>query len=401
MDATEIIQYPIVRHDDLTVDPRYRELQEQGPIKVQLPYGEPCWLATRYEDVRTVYSDLRFGKEMGLDRDTPRLEPVKRIGDASSIANMDHPRHTRLRRLTLAAFSRSQVRSRKEWVEGLADDLLDRMVEVGKPADFESLYAWTLPLQVITGILGVAEADIPTYRGWVDTLMSMNAQDDQKQAALRDLAEYIHRLIAERRERSTDDLLSVMVRARDDEDRLSEDELFNLFLALFLAGFETTAAQLGSTVYALMTHRHLWQELLDDPAVMPAALEELWRWIPSFRYGMPRIRWAKEDVELSGGVVVPAGEPVLPEHQVANRDESVFPHGWELDFHRVDPQPHLSLAFGAHHCLGAHLAHLEIEVTLERLLERFPGLELAVAAEEVKWSPATFLRSPAELPLVW
>ena len=210
----------------------------------------------------------------------------------------------------------------------------------------------------------------------------------------------IRGLIDERRARSTGDLLSIMVHARDEDDRLSEDELVSLGQSLVLAGFETTAAQLGSTVYTLMSHRQLWQELLDDPAVMPAALEELWRWIPSFRHGMPMIRWASEDLELSGGVVIPAGQAVLAEHQVANRDESVFPHASEIDFHRVDPQPHLALGWGAHRCLGAQLANMEVEVALRRLLERFPALELAVAPEDVKWSPATFLRSPAELPLV-
>jgi cytochrome P450 RapN len=132
---------------------------------------------------------------------------------------------------------------------------------------------------------------------------------------------------------------------------------------------------------------------------MPAALEELWRWVPSFRHGSPMIRWASEDAELSGGVVIPAGQAVLAEHQVANRDESVFPHASELDFHRVDPQPHLALGWGAHRCMGAQLAHMEVEVTLEKLLDRFPALELAAAPEDVKWSPTTFLRSPAELPL--
>jgi cytochrome P450 RapN len=168
---------------------------------------------------------------------------------------------------------------------------------------------------------------------------------------------------------------------------------------LILAGFETTAAQLGSTVYTLMAQRELWQELLDDRELMPAALEELWRWIPSFRHGMPMIRWASEDVELSGGVVIPAGQAVLAEHQVANRDESVFPHASEVDFHRVDPEPHLALGWGAHRCMGAQLAHMEVQVTVERLLDRFPSMDLAVAPEDVKWSPTTFLRSPAELPL--
>jgi cytochrome P450 len=400
-EAKKVIPYPIVRPDDLTIDPLYRELQRQGPIQVQLPYGEACWLATSYEDVRNVYTDPRFGKELGLDRDTPRLEPVKRIGGASSIANMDPPRHTRLRRLTRSAFSRSQVLQMKESVAKRVDQLLDRMLEQGKRADFVSLYAWPLPLHVITGLLGVPEAEIPAYRGWVDDLMSMDTPEERKLASLTKLTEYIHGLIAARREHGAEDILGVMVRARDEGDQLTEDELFSLFLAIFLAGFETTAAQLASTVYTLMTHRHLWQELQSDRTLVPAAIEELWRWIPSFRHGMPRIRWAKEAVELSGGVVVPAGDPILPEHQVANRDESVFPNGWELDFHRVDPEPHLSLAFGAHLCLGMHVAQLEIELTLERLLERFPTLDLAIPSAEVPWSPSTFLRSPAALPLTW
>jgi len=104
---------------------------------------------------------------------------------------------------------------------------------------------------------------------------------------------------------------------------------------------------------------------------------------------------------LSGGVVIPAGEPVLPEHQVANRDESVFAHGAELDFHRTRPEPHLSLSWGPHRCMGAHLANLEVEVTLRALTERFPTLDLTVASEDIKWSRATFLRSAAELPLTW
>jgi cytochrome P450 RapN/nocardicin N-oxygenase len=150
-----------------------------------------------------------------------------------------------------------------------------------------------------------------------------------------------------------------------------------------------------------MTYRNLWEELLADRELLPAALEELWRWIPGFRWGMTMIRWANEDVELSGGVVIPRGRAVVCEHNVANRDESVFPHGWELDFHREDPQPHLSLAWGAHRCIGAHVAHLEVETMVVRLLDRFPNLALAIPSQDVKWSETSFLRSAAELPLTW
>lgn len=402
-DTSDIVEYPFVKHDDLTVDPRYSELQRRGPIRARLPYGEPCWIATRYDDVKTVYGDRRFGKALVVGRDMPRMWPTRVGDDPTLLANMDPPKHTRLRRLTSGAFAPGQIRNLRGWVEGLVDEHLDHLVAAGQPADFISLYSFTFPLHVITGILGVPEANAPTFKGWIDEMIAPDSSPEVREHAHETVTEFIKGLIAERRGEASDDLFSILVRARDDEDRLNEDELVSLCMSLFLGGFETTAAQLGSTVYTLMTHRHLWQELLEAPALLPAALEELWRWIPSFRYGqaVPLSRWAYEDVELSGGVVIPAGAPVVPEHQVANRDESVFPHGWELDFHRVDPQPHLSLAWGAHRCMGAHLAHLEVEATLTKLLQRFPTLELAVPAEDVKWSQSTFLRSAAELPLAW
>ncbi|HEY6532108.1 MAG TPA: cytochrome P450, partial [Acidimicrobiales bacterium] len=195
--------------------------------------------------------------------------------------------------------------------------------------------------------------------------------------------------------------LYMLVSARDDDDMLSEEELIKLSMNLFLAGFETTAAQIGSTMWTLMAKRHLWEELLADRSLLPAALEELWRWIPEFRHGWPPVRWALEDIEMSGGVVIPKGEAVIPEVLVANRDESVFPHGWEIDFHRENPMPHLSLAHGSHRCLGAAVALLELELVVTSALDRFPDLHLAVPAEEITWTERSFMRSPRELPLTW
>ena len=396
----QIRDYPLVEDHALDVDPIYRELQQRGAIKVQLPFGEPCWLATRYHDVRTVYGDQRFGKELGLDHDIPRVRQIT-ASDPSLLANMDPPRHTRMRKLTSAAFARPRIRAMSSWIESLVDELLDEMEECGRPADFCSLVAWRLPNLVVTGILGAPRADVPIFRGWIDRMLATNSTMEERIEAHGNMRGYILELVAARRRRATDSVLSDLVAARDAEDRFTEDELVMLCLSLFLGGFETTVAQLGSSVYVLMAQRSLWQELLDDPELMAAALEELWRWIPSTRYGMPLVRWATEDVELSRGVVIPAGQPILPERAVANRDESVFANGWELDFHRREPQPHLSLGFGAHHCVGASLAHLEVKITLEKMLARFPRLELAIPANQVKWSKTSFMRSVDALPLTW
>jgi cytochrome P450 RapN len=287
------------------------------------------------------------------------------------------------------------------WVQGLVDTLLDEMSVDGRSADFVPAFSEQLPVKVLVGILGVAEGDAKQFKSWVTDMGDHDLEVADRTKARDELHGYIEDRIAERREHRSGDLLSALVEARDDEDRLTEEELFSLCIALWGGGFKTTLMQLGTTVYTLMTHRHLWQELLDDPELLPTGLEELWRWIPSFRYGSPFARWASQDVELSGGVVIRAGEPVLPEHAVANRDETVFPHGWELDFHRVDPRPHLSLAFGPHYCMGAHVALLQVRLTVETLLRRFPTLELAIPESEVPWSTKSLMRSVESLPLQW
>lgn len=397
----EIIQYPMVGEHGLEVDPVYRELQGKGPVRVQLPHGEPCWLATRYEDVRTVYGDRRFGRAAGLEHDPPGMFPGDLIKNPTLLLNMDPPEHTRLRRLTSGAFSPGRIAEMESWVQGLVDGLLDEMSADGRSADFVPAVSEQLPVKVLVGILGVAEGDSKQFKVWVTNLSDHELDVADRTRARDELYAYIEERIAERRERRSDDLLSALVEARDEGDRLTEAELFSLCIALWGGGFKTTLMQLGTTVYTLMTHRHLWHELLDVPELLPAGLEELWRWIPSFRYGSPFARWASEDVELSGGVVIQAGEPVLPEHAVANRDESVFPHGWELDLHRVGPRPHLSLAFGPHYCMGAHVAQLQVRLAVESLLRRFPTLDLAIPESEVPWSTKGIMRSVESLPLTW
>ena len=400
-EQTVLPAYPLAVHDDLTIDPVYRDLQETGPFKAQLSYGEPIWIATRYEDVRKAYGDRRMGKAVGHDRDTPRLHEMIHGSDPTRLDNMDPPDHTRIRRLASQAFTPPQIKTMSVWIDQMVTTLFDDLESEGKGADFMELYAWKLPLQVISAIIGGSADMIPTLRQWVDQLTGQESSIEQRYDAYLSIQSFVRGLIAERRDHVTDDLLYLLVQARDDGDRLTEDELVSLTTTLFLGGFETTAAQLGSTVWTLMAYPHLWRELVDDPDLVPSALEELWRWIPSFRHGRPMIRWASEDVEMSGGVVIPAGDPVLPEHQVANRDETIFENGWELNFHRKDPAPHLSLSWGPHRCLGARLANLELEITLRELLKRFQGLDLTVAPEDIEWSTVTFLRSAVVLPITW
>jgi cytochrome P450 RapN len=395
------MEYPFAQPVALEVDPKYRELQARGPIIVQLPYGEPCWLATRYEDCRTVYGDRRFGRQLGLEHDWPALSPMERAKDPSLLLNMDPPKQSRVRRLTSGAFSPARVQQVAGRIQLIVDRLLDDMAAAGPGADFVSHFSSRLPPLVMAGILGVADADAPHFAALIDELVGVDIPDETRGRAHHQLQEFVLGLIAQRRARPSDDLLSVLVEARDEGDQLSEVELCSLALSLWLGGVDTTHSQLGSVVFALMTHPARWQELIDGEELLPAALEELWRWIPSHKYGTLFPRWASEEVVLSGSTVIRAGEPVMAEHMVANRDESTFEHGWEMDFHRVDPKPHLTFAHGPHHCMGAHLAKLEVRLTMETLLRRFPTLQLDVRAEEVEWSSTSMLRSALALPLSW
>jgi cytochrome P450 RapN len=398
---TELPKYPIVSSQDLTVDSRYLDLQKQLPFKAEMPFGEPIWVVTRYDDAKFVYGDRKFGKGPGIGRDTPRMHGMDIGTDPSRLDNMDPPNHTRVRRLASAAFTPAKIREMAAWIQSMTDELLDDVEKAGKGADYMELFAWKLPLRVVAGILGAPDEQIPELRHAVDKMTGPTSTMEERIEAHHHLGDTVAALIEERRTEPKDDLMSILVQARENDDRLSEQELLNIGMTLFLGGFETTAAQLGSTVWTMMKHRDRWEELRDDRNLMDAALEELWRWIPSFRHGSPMIRWAFEDVQLPSGQVIPANEPVLAEHQVANRDEAAFPDAQTLDFHRRDPNPHLSLAWGSHRCMGAHLANLEVEIALASLLDRFPDLQLAIAPEDVEWSPHTFLRSCKELPLTW
>src|SRR5579875_1065823 len=235
----ESVAYPMFEDNGLTVDQRYKEIQKQGLLKVKLPYGEPCWLATRYADVRTVYGDRRFGRVLGLNRDAPGVWPGALAKNPTLLLNMDPPEHTRLRRLTAETFSPRRIERMAGWVQRLVDELLDDMVAQGKPADFVSVFSSNLPVRVLLRILGVPETEAGEFRSMVDRATALDADAQTREEAQQRTVAHIKGLIAERRARHRDDLLSELVDARDQGDRLSEEELISLCMALWHGGFKT------------------------------------------------------------------------------------------------------------------------------------------------------------------
>jgi nocardicin N-oxygenase len=237
-----------------------------------------------------------------------------------------------------------------------------------------------------------------SFREWSDAILSTNAYSPEHvTAAYGQIAGFIAREVARRRTEPGDDLLSALVQARDGEESLTEAELVVFGIVLLVAGYETTANQIANSVYALLTEPERAELLRVHPELLPGAVEELLRVVPLGIVSMPVV--AAADIEL-GGVLIRAGEPVMVARASANRDEAVFPRPEEIDFERAN-NPHMAFGHGAHYCLGAQLARMELQVAIASLLNRFPELRLAVPAEEVPWKTGALVRGVRALPVTW
>jgi len=397
-DTTMVRSYPFGPIHALEIDPMYLWLQEHEPLaRVKLPYGEEGWLLTRYDDVRTALGDPRFSLAEAAVRDVPRLTPV-RVG--AILTDQDPPEHTRLRRLVAKAFTARRVEQLRTRAEQITNELLDEMVKAGQPADLAQALAVPLPGLMICELIGVPYADRDQFRDWVGAFMSVTAlTTEQRGQHIGQLAGYLATLAAQRRQNPTDDLLGALVVASDEGDRLTEDEVIQLTVVLLAAGYESTASQIVNFTYALLTHPDQLALLRSRPDLMPGAVEELMRWVPLLAVSDVLPRYALADVELSGGTV-PAGEPVLLAKHAANRDPRRYEDPDRLDITR-DAQGELGFGHGAHHCLGAPLARLDMQTALAALLQRFPDLRLAVPESELEWKSGMAVRGPVALPIGW
>lgn len=397
MATAEQRAYPFSKPDRLDPEPLFAQLRERQLIRVRLPYGEPAWLATRYEDVKTVLGDPRFSRAAAVGRDEPRMRP--HVSQEGSILSMEPPDHSRLRRLVMKAFTVRRIEQLRPRAQQIADGFVDAMLATGAPADLVEDFALPLPVTIICELLGVPYDDRGDFRLWSDAFLSTTRFTPKKVAEYAGrMREYMAGLIAQRRVRPGEDLLSALVAARDNDDRLSEEELLSLAQALLIAGHETTASQIPNFVYVLLTHPDQLAMLREDLGLVPRAVEELMRYVP-LGIGAGIARYALEDVELSG-VTVRAGEPVLPVLASANRDESVYTDPDQLDLLRQEAS-HVGFGHGPHHCLGAPLARMELQVALSTLLRRLPGLRLAEGEAGIDWKDGLSTRGPERMLVAW
>lgn len=390
--------YPFGDTTRLEVDPRYAAARRDCPVsRVHMPYGGDAWLATSHAAVRTVLSDRRFSRA-AAEGDVPRLLPAPPPG--GSILTADPPAHGRLRRPVMRAFTARRIQQLQPRVEAIVAGLLDDVVAHRAPADLRGLVTEPLAITVICEVLGVPLEDRDVFRALTAGTMAVGKGDPDVNvgAAMAEFFRYLDGLVQSKRGRPVTDLLGELIVTSDAEERLTGIELVWLGVALLIGGHETTLNQLGNSLVTLLTQPDQLALLRAHPKLTTNAVEELLRFVP-LNVGSAYAVVATEDVEVDG-VTVHAGEAVIPDIAVANRDPAVFDRPDELDITRAE-LPHLAFGFGAHHCVGAQLARLELKVALPALLDRFPALRLAVPEGDLEWNSDSLIRGPARLPVCW
>jgi cytochrome P450 len=396
--------FPFGGTEALEMPDEYLALQQGPPIRISMPFGEDAWLVTQYAHVRTVLGDRRFSRAASLGKDIPRMRDREKLANDQPeiLLNMDSPDHTRLRQVLAKEFGAARLRTLRGRVAEITDLLVTDMAEQGPPADLVEAVAFPLSITVICEILGAPAEDQAKYRAWMDVLTQPGpgAPREMWLEACANAYVYMVELIEEARRTSDPSLLGRLVAARD-EGQLSDAELQGLGVQLLFNGFRTTVPQISNFMYVLLTHPKQLTQLrtVTEPAMWDAALEELWRYIPLMGEGYGFVRYLLEDVEL-GGILMRVGDAVVISKSAANRDESVFPNAQVLDFDRKNV-PNVTFGHGPHFCPAAPLARIELDVCVRKLLDKFPGLRLAVAAEEVEWPVAPIIQGPVSLPVAW
>ncbi|MGJ9413501.1 cytochrome P450 [Aeromicrobium sp. CF4.19] len=349
--------------------PHLAELRAAGPMV----RDEDRWLATDHATVAAVLRDRRFGRLWTDWEPAQQMEPFNTLHRNQLMEN-EPPEHTRMRRLLAGAFGRGHVERMRPRIEELAAGLLARM---DGTVDVLAAYAEPMPVYVIADLLGVPREDHEKLRAWSQGIVHMYEQgvsEDVKAdavAASTAFADYVRDVLEQRRAHPGQDLVSDLVAEREGDARLSDDELVATVVLLLNAGHEASVNVFGNGMHALLSHPDQLGRVQAGEVSVATALEEL------IRYDAPLQlfeRTATTDVDLAG-VTVHAGEKVACLMGSANRDGAVFDQADSFDVGR-DPNPHVGFGMGLHFCLGAPLARLELEITVRRLLERFPRIAL-------------------------
>lgn len=390
-------QNPMPFDEEFSRDPfgYFAELHAAGPIhRVCIPSGDPAWLVTRYEDVYRYLRDQRLArprKYAGPDyTNTRMMEGAEYL----PLVMEDPPEQTRGRKLVNYAFIPKRLDALMPMMNEMVDEMLDRIADDGK-ADLMEALVGPFPVNVVAEILGVAPGDRDRFRAWGDALFGTGPREEGE-AAFGELMAFIDKLIATKLENPTDDLISYMATAtHSDGEPVTPKQVRQLATIIIISGFDTTVGSIANALIALLSEPAKFAQLRDNPDLITNAIEELLRLHSSVTRGFRR--FATEDMVI-GGQHIAKGDTVLLALKAADRDPCRFANPDEMDFDRPDIQ-HVGFGRGPHVCPASQLARIEFRLVLEKLIERFPNLELAVAPEHVEWRLSDLVRTPVSIPV--
>ncbi len=341
--------------------PFFARLRAYDPVyRTTLPGGTPVWFITRYEDVLALFRDERFTKNRRtaltpeearkLSWTPPMFRPLER-----NMLDLDPPDHTRLRALVQKAFTPQLVEHMRGRVQLLADELLDRVAFRGE-MDLIKDFALPLPMTIINEILGVPTKDRNKFHKWSTAVVSLSSPNPTMRVipSVWKFIRYLRGFFKIRRRNPQNDLVSSLIKAEEDGDKLSEDELLAMVFLLLIAGHETTVNLIGNGVLALLQNPEEIAKLRDEPQLIKGAIEELLRYTSPVL--MSTERYALDDAPIHG-IAIPRGEMTLGVIGSANRDAIIFENPDELNLTR-EPNKHLSFGHGIHFCIGAPLARM-------------------------------------------
>jgi len=367
----------------------------QLPVhRVRTRVGDQAWLVTDYAQVRPLLDDDRLG------RSHPEPDTAARTGESAlfggPLGNFDTELadHARLRTLLQPHFSPKHLRALAPRVEGLTTGVLNELAALGPPADLHARLALPLPILVICELLGVPYCDRDQFRTWAQD--AGNVLDRARsERGLAELFGYGRELVERKRADPGDDVISRLC----ETDGVSDDEAATMSMFLLFAGHETTVVQIGLGALLLLTNRDQWRALLDNPALIPNAVEELLRAAATGGGvgGIPR--YARSDFDIDG-VAIHAGDLVLLDIGAANHDPGVFADPQRVDVARKDGA-HLAFGYGAHYCIGAPLARIELKAVFAQLIPRFPTMHLTADPATLPTRRDVLAGGLVELPVSW
>lgn len=366
--------------------------------RVRLPSGDPVWLVTGYDEVRTALNHPLLSRDVQEGDPKAGSVPIGGYRPGHRTLQSEGAVHAQIRKLAARPFTARRIAGLRERIQQLTDEMLDGMVRDGPPADLVAQLAYPLPITVISELFGVPPQDRARFTAWSDRIVTLVGIAPQEQEDARaHLHAYLGSLVAARRAAPGGDVISGWLAAQDPADPLTDAEVVRLAQTVLIGGYETTVNAIGAGMWRLFQHPEQLAELRADLRLLPRAVEEILRYQPPSMFFLVLV--ARGDLEL-GGRSIRRGDGVMPLPFAANRDAARFAAPDRFDIRRA-PSGHLAFGHGPHACLGAALARAELEVAIGTLLRRLPDLRPATDPAALTWREDRLVNGLRELPVDW